>query len=98
YGDGKNMHVVHGDVLSEGGEKRLARAAQRTRQSPERLLDASLSYFLDQIETDEEVRADAEESFRDYQETWLHLTNEEVMDWLERRANGEDVPLPDAHT
>jgi len=93
-----NKHVVHGYVLSEDIERRLARAVQRTAKSPERLIEAALNYFLDQIETDDEMRADAEESFRDYQETGLHLTNEEVMEWLERRANGEDVPLPDPHT
>lgn len=93
-----NKHVVQGHVLAEDVERRLARAARRTGKSPERLIEASLSYFLDQIETDEEARADAEESYRDYLETGLHLTNEEVMEWLERRAKGKDVPMPEPHT
>ena len=93
-----NKHVVQGYVLSEDVERRLARAARRTGKSPQRLIETSLSYFLDQIETEEEALADAEGSYRDYVETGLHLTNEEVMEWLERRANGKDVPLPDPHT
>lgn len=93
-----NKHVVRGYVLADDVERRLARASERTGKSPERLIEASLSYFLDQIETDDEIRADTQESLRDYDETGLHLTNEEVMEWLERRANGEDLPLPKPHT
>ena len=93
-----NKHVVHGHVLSPDLEKRLARVAERMGKSSTRLLEAALAYFLDQVETEQEINADSEESLRDYEETGLHVTNEEVMDWLERVAKGDDVPPPEPHT
>ena len=93
-----NKHVVHGYVLEEDLEKRLQRVAARSKSSATELLEAALNYFLDQVETDEEIAADLEESARDYETTGLHVTNDEVLEWLERRANGEDVPMPEPHT
>lgn len=94
-----NKHVVHGHVLSEDLEKRLQRVAARSKSSATELLEAALNYFLDQVETDEEIEADMEDRLREMKETGLHLTNDEVMEWLERVANGEDdLPLPKAHT
>lgn len=94
-----NKHVVHGHVLSEDLEKRLQRVAARSKSSTTELLEAALNYFLDQVETDEEIEADMEDRLREMKETGLHLTNDEVMEWLDRVANGEDdPPLPKAHT
>lgn len=98
YDTGMNKHVAHGHVLAADLETRLARVAERTGKSSTRLLETALAYFLDQVETEDEIRADLDESFRDYEETGLHLTNDEVMEWLKRVAAGEDVPPPKAHT
>lgn len=48
--------------------------------------------------TDEEFAAKADESWRHYKETGLHLTQEEVEKWMEQRARGERVPMPKLHT
>ncbi len=93
-----NKHVVHGYVLSESLDRRLQRVAERTQKSPTRLLEAALNYFLDQIETDEEVQVELDERSRHMSETGLHVTNDEMKAWLERVANGEDIPPPKAHT
>jgi len=93
-----NKHVVHGHVLSEDLERRLQRVAARTGKAPTRLVEAALAYFLDQIETDEEVVTELDERVRHYKETGLHVTNDEVKEWLSRRAKGEDIPPPKAHT
>lgn len=42
----------------------------------------------------EELRAAHEE----YQRTGLHLTREEVEEWMARRARGERAPMPEPHT
>lgn len=93
-----NKHVAPRHVLSPELELRLQRVAERLNRSPTRLLEAALGYFLDQVETDEEINTYIEERLREMKETGLHVTNEEVMEWLERVANGEDVPPPEAHT
>ena len=93
-----NKHVVHGHVLSESLERRLQRVAERSKKSPTRLIEAALASFLDQIETDDEVATELDERARHWKETGLHVTNDEVKEWLTRRAKGEDVPPPKAHT
>lgn len=98
YCDAMNKHVAHGHVLSDDLEKRLQRVAARSKSSATELLEAALNYFLDQVETDEERHADLEESAREYEATGLHVTNEEMMEWLKRVADGEDVPPPKSHT
>ncbi|MBI4923613.1 MAG: hypothetical protein HY834_17875 [Devosia nanyangense] len=49
-------------------------------------------------ETEEEFWATARESLRDYRETGLHLTQEEVEEWMARRARGDRAPMPKPHT
>jgi predicted transcriptional regulator len=49
-------------------------------------------------ETEEEFWASVEASHRDYQETGLHLTHDEVVEWMEKRLRGERVPMPEPHT
>lgn len=93
-----NKHVVHGHVSSESIERRLQRVAKRTEKSPARLIEAALGYFLDQIETDAEQQTELEARFQHWKKTGLHVTNDEVKEWLARRAAGEDVPPPKAHT
>lgn len=93
-----NKHVASGHVLAPDLEKRLARVAERTRRSPADLLEVALHRFLGEIETEDELHAELEDRFREMEETGLHLTNDEVMEWLDRVAKGEDPPLPKAHT
>jgi len=80
--------------LESDVEKRLARVAARMKTDPAELVNMAVDYFLDQVETPEEELITLEEDRLDYERTGLHLTNEEVIEWLERRANGEDVPMP----
>ena len=48
--------------------------------------------------TDEEFEAKSRESLRHYQETGLHLTNDEVKEWMRQRALGNRIPMPKLHT
>jgi predicted transcriptional regulator len=48
--------------------------------------------------TDEEFWAGARESVRHYEETGLHLTHDEVKEWMRQRALGNRIPMPKLHT
>lgn len=37
-------------------------------------------------------------AWEDYQKTGLHLTNKEVMDWMDKIVAGENAPMPKCHT
>jgi predicted transcriptional regulator len=75
--------------------ERLERIADEQQRSLEAVLDEALEAYLAQ---EAEWDREAVEASEEYQRTGLHLTNDEVMDWLHRRANGEDVELPQCHT
>lgn len=93
-----NKHVAHGHILDADVERRLERVAARMKTPPAELVSMAVDYFLDQVETPEEEAITLEEDRLEYERTGLHLTNDEVLEWLERRANGEDVPMPKPHT
>lgn len=93
-----NKHVVHGYVLEEELERRLARVAERMEMSTAELVDMAVDFFLERAETPEEELAMLDERSREMDETGLHLTHEEVSEWLRRIAKGERVPPPKAHT
>jgi len=93
-----NKHVVHGYVLDADTQSRVERVAGRMKLSTTELVNMAVDYFLGQVETPEEEAAGLEDTVREYERTGLHVTNDEILEWLERRANGEDVPMPEAHT
>ncbi|RYZ67796.1 MAG: hypothetical protein EOP08_01995 [Proteobacteria bacterium] len=93
-----NKHVVHGHILEADVERRLERVAIRMKTPPAELVNMAVDYFLDQVETPEEELIGLEEDRIEYERTGLHLTNDEMKEWLERIANGEDAPMPKPHT
>jgi len=93
-----NKHVVQGYVLAEDLEKRLQRVAARKQKTSTALVDTAVRMLLEQLETDDEWLAELNDRSQEYKETGLHLSHEEVSDWLRRVAKGERPPRPKAHT
>ena len=50
------------------------------------------------FESDEEAIAHADAAFEHYKRTGLHVTWEEVDQWLAKLQAGENVPPPECHT
>lgn len=78
-------------------EERLEKVAGRRDRSSHWVMKRAIEEFVERDEEEAAFNKRAQESWEHYQRTGLHLTNEEVMDWLDRRIRGEDVPLPKAH-
>lgn len=93
-----NKHVVHGYVLSEDLERRLERVADRRKKTPAELVETAVHMLLEQVETDDEWLAELNDRSREHRETGLHLTHDEVSEWLRKVAKGERPPRPKAHT
>ncbi|MEO6013086.1 MAG: hypothetical protein ABIQ30_05825 [Devosia sp.] len=49
-------------------------------------------------ETEEEFFQKAVDAHEEYKRTGLHLTQEEVEEWMAKRARGERAPMPKLHT
>jgi predicted transcriptional regulator len=92
-----NKHVVHGHIVEPDLEQRLERVAKRMNMSTTELVNMAVDFFLERAETPEEELAGLEEERAEYQKNPVHLTNDEVKEWLERLANSEDAPMPKPH-
>lgn len=77
---------------------RLARLAEQRKISPARLLEGLLAQSLDLEESEAEWDRRALESIAAFDRDGLHLTHQEVLDWMARRMKGEDAPPPPCHT
>jgi hypothetical protein len=56
------------------------------------LVNMAVDFFLERAETPDEELAGLEEEESEYQQTGLHVTNNELKDWMERYLNGENPP------
>lgn len=81
------------EVDAEIAEKLEKLASEQNRPARD-LFDEALGVYLDR----RELICELEERSRELDQTGLHVTHEEAMDWLEKLANGENPPLPVAHT
>ena len=83
--------------LADGTRDRLRTAAARQRRTPNWLMREAIEQYLTRDEAEAEFAADARKALADYRRTGLHVTNEEVMDWLDKLARGEDAEMPKPH-
>ena len=86
--------VKLGDDL-KGRIQQLARARDR---SPHYLMREAIERYVTQEEARESFRREAEESWRHYQETGLHITGDELFAWLRTWGTDEEGEPPACHT
>lgn len=83
--------------LKDGYNERLKAMAESKQRSANWLLNEAVGRYLDHEESEAELRAEVLRRHREMAETGIHVTHEEALDWLRRRASGEDVPVPKGH-
>jgi predicted transcriptional regulator len=57
----------------------------------------ALETFVSREEQREALRQDGIAAWEEYQRTGLHLTNAEVVGWMDKIIQGEKVPMPKCH-
>lgn len=85
-------------VLGKDVSAKVEKWAQEHHRTPQQVADEAIEQYLERAEFREQVRLDVEASSKHYQETGLHLTGEEVDEWLSKLGAGENVPPPPCHT
>jgi len=53
--------------------------------------------FVSREEKREAWRQEGIAAWEEYQRTGLHLTNDEVIEWMDKIIQGEKAPLPKCH-
>jgi predicted transcriptional regulator len=82
------------DIEMKARVQRLADAQRRTSHW---IMREAIDEYVSREEKRQSFRQDAQAAWEDYQRTGLHLTNEEVGDWLAKIEAGEDAELPECH-
>ncbi len=75
-------------------QQELEVLAARESCSPENLLNRAIGGFIAR----EKYLQDGDEAYDHYRSTGLHLTHDEVDEWLEKLENGQTAELPECHT
>ena len=74
--------------------KKLARIKDR---SAHWMMREAINQYVDREEKRESFRRDAVNSWNEYQETGLHATGDEVIQWLNTWGTDDEKDAPECH-
>ena len=76
---------------------RLQSLATARQRSPHWIMREAIAQYITREEARESFINEAVASWTSYQQTGLHLTREEVADWLDSWGSEAETDLPDCH-
>lgn len=79
-------------------KNRIQQLASQRRRSAHWIMLEAIQQYVDREEKHEAFKREALEDWDEYQRTGLHLTGEEVDEWLAKLEKGEDSKIPACHT
>ena len=85
----KNRIVPVSVKLGTQERQRLIALATARKRSPHYLMREAVAEYLGREEAREAFRLEAARSWRDYEESGLHLTHEDVDAWVESLGTGK---------
>lgn len=77
--------------------ERLQKLADSRQRTPHALMIQAIENFVSREEKREAWRREGMAAWEEYQQTGLHLTNDEVIDWMDKIIQGEKAPMPKCH-
>lgn len=83
--------------IEDDTKKRLQRLAKTKKRTQHYLMKEAIDQYIEKEEKQEELRRSALEAYQDYQETGLHLTGNEVINWLQTWGNDAETEAPECH-
>lgn len=90
--------VVNTSVkMSPSLRERIQNLAEARKQSAHAVMLQALETFVSREEKREAWRQEGIAAWEEYQRTGLHLTNAEVVDWMDKIIQGEKAPMPKCH-
>lgn len=76
---------------------RVANLAEIRQRTAHTLMLQAIETFIDREEKREALRQEAKAAHEHYARTGLHLTNAEVIGWMDKIIQGERVSMPKCH-
>lgn len=78
-------------------DEKLSKLSLRLNNSANALIELAIRQFVDREERRDELHQMALAGWKNYQETGLHATGEEVSGWLRAVASGKEADPPQCH-
>lgn len=76
---------------------RVKSLADARNQSVHAVMVQAIENYVDREEKREALRQEARAAHEHFMLTGLHLTNAEVVEWMDKIIQGEKVPMPKCH-
>lgn len=83
--------------LDDELKSRVQHLAEQRHRSAHWIMREAIKDYVEREEKREAFRQEALNAWNDYQKNGLHLTSDEVYDWLEKLEAGEDISAPKPH-
>ena len=83
--------------LDEDTRGRIKRLADARSRSVHWMMREAIQTYLDREEKREAFRQDATRAWNEYQDTGLHVTQQEADGWLKELEAGQDSEPPECH-
>ena len=77
--------------------ERVKSLADARNQSVHSVMVQAIENFVEREEKREALRQEARAAHEHFMYTGLHLTNAEVVDWMDKIIRGEKAPMPKCH-
>lgn len=77
--------------------ERIKNLADARNQSAHAIMLQAIESYVEREEKREALRQEAKAAHEHYMQTGLHLTNDEVIGWMDKIIQGEKVPMPKCH-
>lgn len=84
--------------LADGLKDRVRAIAEREKRTANRLMNDAIAEYVDRKERRAAYLAEIEARHRELRETGLHVTQEEMENWMDKLLRGEDAPPPVPHS
>jgi len=78
-------------------KKRLKNLAESKQRSAHWLMCEAINQYVEREEKRASFRQDAMSAWEEYRETGLHVTGEEVVNWLKTWGTGNEKDVPKCH-
>ena len=90
--------VVNSSVkMPSALRERIQHLAEARKLSAHAVMLQALEVYVDREEKREALRREALAAHEEYMRTGLHLTNAEVIEWMDKIILGEKLPVPKCH-
>jgi len=77
--------------------RRVENLASERQQTPASVMSEAIEQYVERREKREQFLEEGVAAWVDYKATGLHITGDEVDEWLNKLDAGEDAELPECH-